>query len=113
MKHGLNTDTVTARREPRPTGRAKLLLSPIFGPLPLSVFNPCFIRGSIPYIFGWPSLRRISHLLRFKFPSRVDSGIGGFDDQLRLVTCGCCCLNRPCSPLICRNLSLRFSDSSF
>ncbi len=31
MKHGLNTDGVTAQRELRPTGRAKLPLSPIFG----------------------------------------------------------------------------------
>jgi len=93
-------------REPRPTGptdglNAKLLLSPIFGPPPVSVFNPCFIRGSIPCIFGWLSLRRISHLLRFNFPSRVDSGIGGFDGKIRFVTRGYCFLIRPCWPLTC------------
>ncbi len=40
MEHGWNTDKVTARREPRSTGRAKLLLSPISAPLPHSVFDP-------------------------------------------------------------------------
>src|SRR6266568_3499509 len=105
MEHGSNRGGVTARQEPRTetvrrTGRAKLLLSPIFGPLPLSVFNPCFIRGSIPDIFGWLSLRRISHLLRFNFPPRGDSGIGGFNGKIRLVTPAVCYfLNRSCSPL--------------
>src|SRR6266851_2957592 len=108
LDHGLNRGWVTARREPRPTGRAKLLLSPIFGPLPLSVFNPCFIRGSIPYIFGWLSLRRISQLLRLNFRSGVDSGIGGFDGKIRLFTCGYYFLNRPCWPLIYRNFPLLF-----
>ncbi len=38
-----------------------------------SVFNPCFIRGSIFNSFGWISLRRIPRLLRFNFRIRVHS----------------------------------------
>jgi hypothetical protein len=47
----------------------------MFGPLPLSLFNPCFIRCSISNIFGWIWLRRISGLLLFNFRIRGDSGM--------------------------------------
>src|SRR6266849_6648316 len=66
MKHGLNTDTVTARREPRPTGRAKLLLSPISGPLPHYVLHPwpqslseVILYGPFPLLVAAEVTRRI------------------------------------------------------
>src|SRR5229473_5173996 len=52
-------------------------------------------------------------LLLFNSPSRVDSGIGGFDGEISLVSCGYYFLNRPWWLLICRNFALLFSDSSF
>src|SRR5713101_2457767 len=95
--HGLNTDTVTARREPRPTGRAKLLLSPISGPLPLSVLHPwpqslrgVILYGPFPLLVAAEVTRRIlpsnppipestllRNLNRSKLPySRQSSGAG-------------------------------------
>src|SRR6266852_701141 len=77
MKHGLNTDGVTARQEPRiatvrRTGRApvlrsspateggKLPLSPIFGPGPSHV-HPCFLR--VPSVAATSDSARLAFAL--------------------------------------------------
>ncbi len=88
MKHGLNRDTVTAPPKAfGATGRAKLLLSPISGPLPLSVFHPwpqslrgVILYGAVPLLVAAEVTRRILPSNRIRLATSSATGFAAIPE---------------------------------